>query len=103
MMNIRNVNASLLKIDKKSCKSIGIYYIGYVTKKDFKYVNIHSANPLSFVVDKVNGFIEEKEGSKYLNFGFTYNNSEVLKKKYAELWNGIKNLIEKIYDKPGEY
>ena len=57
-------------------------------------MNIHCVNPFYFIVDKVDGFIEEKEGNKYLNFAFT-KNKEVLK-KYVELWNGIKKLIEKI-------
>ena len=34
MINIKNFDPSLLKIDKKSYKNIDIYYIGYVTVKD---------------------------------------------------------------------
>ena len=33
MINIRNLNANLLKIVKKSYKNNDIYYIGYITKK----------------------------------------------------------------------
>ena len=33
MINIKNFNPNLLKIDQKSFKSIGIYYIGYIKKK----------------------------------------------------------------------
>ena len=33
MINIKDFDPSLLKIDKKSYKSIGIYYIGYITMK----------------------------------------------------------------------
>ena len=40
-------------------------------------------------------FFEEKEGNKYLNFDLTDNNVEVLK-KYADLLNEIKNLIQKV-------
>ena len=64
-------------------------------------MNIHSVNPLYFIVGKV-GFIEEKEGNKYLVFGSTDNNKEVLK-KYTEIWDGIKNLIERIDNKLGDY
>ena len=39
MINIKNFYLSLIKIEKKSCKNIGIYYIGYITIKDFNYVN----------------------------------------------------------------
>ena len=69
MINIKNF--------KKSYKHINIYYIGYVPKNDSKYVNIHSANPLYFIVNKVDGFIKEKEGNKYLNFASTDNKKEV--------------------------
>ena len=41
MINIENFNPDLLKIEKKSYKNIGIYYIGYITIIDSKYVNIH--------------------------------------------------------------
>ena len=48
------------------------------------------------------GFIEEKEGSKYLNFAFT-DNSEVLK-KYSEIWSGINKQIKAINSgESGEY
>ena len=33
MINIKNFDSNLLKIDTKSYKHIGIYYIGYVTTK----------------------------------------------------------------------
>ena len=33
MINIKDFDSSLLKIDKKSCKNIGIYNIGYITIK----------------------------------------------------------------------
>ena len=92
-INIQHFDLSFLKIDKKSYKNIAIYYIEYITKKD-KYV-INSVNPFHLIINKVNGFIEEKEGSKYLNLAFTDNNSEMLK-KYAEIWSGIKNQIKAI-------
>ena len=37
---------------------IGIYYIGYATIKDSKYVNIFSVNPLYIINGKVDGSIE---------------------------------------------
>ena len=65
MTNIKNFDSNLLKIDKKSFKNISIYYIGYITKKD-KYA-INSVNLFYLIVREVDGFIEEKEGNKYLN------------------------------------
>ena len=94
MINIRNFDSNLLKIGKKTYKNIAIYYIGYITKKDSEYVNIHTVNPLHFIVNKVDSFIEGKKGSKYQNLAFTDNNEKVLQ-KYEELWNGIKILIKK--------
>ena len=34
MINIKDFDPNLIKIDKKSYKNIGIYNIGYITKKD---------------------------------------------------------------------
>ena len=33
MINIKDFDSSLLKVDKKSYKNISIYYIGYITKR----------------------------------------------------------------------
>ena len=101
MVNNKDVDPNLLKLDKKSFKSISIYYIGYITKKD-KY-KINSVNPLYSLVHEIDGFIEKKEGSKYLNITLTDSNSKVLK-KYTEVWSGIKDWIEKVNgSKSGEY
>ena len=72
----------MLKLDKKSSMDISVYYISYVTKK-FEY-NINSVNPLYLLIDELDGFIEEKEGGKYLNISLTYNNNDLLI-KYAEV------------------
>ena len=34
IFNIKDFDPNLIKINKKSYKSIGIYNIGYITKKD---------------------------------------------------------------------
>ena len=45
MINIEDFDSSLLKIDKKSYKNVGIFNIGYITiKKIDDYENIHSGN-----------------------------------------------------------
>ena len=104
MINLKNFESNLLKIDKKHYKGIDIYYIGYITiKKIGDCENIYSVNPLYLIIGKVDGHIEEKNGSKYLVFDSTDENKEVLK-KYIELSNGIKNDIEtKNGGKKGEY
>ena len=50
----------------------------------------------------IKGWILRKNRNKYLVFASTDKNKEVLT-KYTELWDGIKNLIEKINENPGEY
>ena len=57
--------------------------------------NINSVNPLYLLINKIDGFFEEKRGNKYLNIAFTDNNDEVLK-KYKEVLSGIKSCIEKV-------
>ena len=34
--------------------------------KNLKYVKINCVNPLYFIIDKINGYIEENNGDKYL-------------------------------------
>ena len=38
MINVKDFDPNLLKIDKKSYKNVNIYYIGYITVKDFGFV-----------------------------------------------------------------
>ena len=46
-------------------------------------------------VNHASGYIEEKNGNKYLNFDSTDENKELLK-KHADVWNEIKNEIKTI-------
>ena len=69
MINLKNFEPNLLKIDKKSYKNIGIYKVGYITiEKIDDYESIYSVNPLYLQVNLANGYIEEKNGNKYLIF-----------------------------------
>ena len=43
MINIKNFDSTLLKIDKKSYKNIDIYYIGYITIKKSMIMKIFIA------------------------------------------------------------
>ena len=80
MINIKNFDPILLKIDRKSYKNIGVYNIGYITiKKIDDCENIYSVNPLYLLVNHANGCIEEKNENKYLNFDSTDENKELLK------------------------
>ena len=53
MINVKNIDLNLLKIDKKSYKNIDIYYTGYITvdisSSNIDYVNIHSLYPLYLI------------------------------------------------------
>ena len=63
MINIKNFDSNLLKIDKKSYKNIDIYQIGYITvkkKKNDDYKNIYSVNPLYLIVNTADGHIAKK-------------------------------------------
>ena len=96
IINLKNFDSILLKIDKKSYKNIVIYYNGYITiKKIGDCENIHSVNPLYLLINHASGYIEEKNGNKYLIFDSVDENKEVLK-KYADVWDGIKNKIKAI-------
>ena len=89
IVNVKNFEPNLLKIDRKSYKNIGIYKIGCITiKKNDDYENIYCVNPLYLLVNHASGYIEEKNDS-------TDENKELLK-KYLDVWSGIKNKIEAV-------
>ena len=99
LINIKDFDPILLKLDKKSSMDGNIHYIGYVTKK-LEY-SFDSVNPLYLLIGEIDGFVEEENGSNTI--ALTDNNNEVLK-KYAEVWSGIRYQIKKINDGlVGEY
>ena len=96
IIDVKDFEPNLLKIDKNSYKNIDVYYIGYITiKKIDDYESIYSVNPLYLRINHASGYIEEKNGNKYLIFDSVDENKEVLK-KYADVWDGIKNKIKAI-------
>ena len=90
IINLKDFDASLLKVDKKDYKEIDIYYIGYVTvKKNDKSKNINSVNPLYLMINEMIGHFEEKSKNSYLVLDDADENKEV-SKKYDEVWEGVK-------------
>ena len=58
MINLKNFESNLLKIDKKHYKRIDIYYNGYITiKKIGDCEHIHSVNSLYLLVNYESGYI----------------------------------------------
>ena len=87
MSNIKNFHSNLLKIDKKSYKDINIYYIGYITIKEFgDSGNIRSVNPLYLIAHFATGHYKEKNNEKYLILDLT--------DKYEEVWSRIRSEIK---------
>ena len=104
MIKIKVFDPTMIKIDKKSCKIIGILYIGYITIKSITdYENISSVNPLHLIIGDVDRYIEEKSGNKYLIFASTDKNKNVLE-QYTKVYDEIKyNIQTIIVVKFGEY
>ena len=84
MINIKDFDPGLIKMDKKSYKNIGIYYIEYITIKSISDCeNFNIVNPLYLIIGDIDGYIEEK---------------------YTKLWDEIKYHIQTINaSKSGEY
>ena len=60
MINLKDFESGLLKIDKKHYKGFNIYYIGYIKiKKIDDCESIYSINPLYLQVNHANGYIED--------------------------------------------
>ena len=72
LINLENFNKELLKLDKES--SMGLR-------------NVISVNPLYLMINRIDGFLEEKNGNKYLNISDTDRNSKVLKTFRNLGWN----------------
>ena len=88
IIDLKNFDARLLKVDKKSYKNIGIYNIGYITiKKIDDCENIYNVNPLYLLINPANGYIEEKGVNKYLTFDSADENKELLKIQWCFEWN----------------
>ena len=94
IINIK-ILSSNIKIDEKSYKNILIYYVGYVTIKDSRYVKINSVNPLYLIFEKKNGYFEEINKSKYLKLVPT-NDSKEKNNKCEELWCERRDLIRQM-------
>ena len=56
ILNIEHFSPNSIRIDEKSYKNILIYYIGYVTIKEF--VKIYSVKRLYLIFRNVNGYFE---------------------------------------------
>ena len=90
IIDIESFDSNMLKLDKKSYKSLDRYNIGDVTIKQIGYgYDINSVNPLYLRINNVNGYIEEKV------FDSTGENKELLK-KYSDAFNGIMIKIREI-------
>ena len=62
IIDIRNFQSNLLKIDKKPYKDVDIYYTGYITIKKFDDCeNIYSINPLYLTIYPATGYFTEKK------------------------------------------
>ena len=103
LIDFKNFDAGLLKIDKKLHKNIGIYNNGYIKiKKIDDPENIYSVNPLYLLIAHANGYIEEKGVDKYLVFDSTDENKELLK-KYNDMFNGIRHKIKEVNNVECDY
>ena len=65
IIDIKDFQSNLLKIDKKQYKDIDIYYIGYITIKNFgDCENIRSVNPLYLIIYSAKGCFKGKYGER---------------------------------------
>ena len=73
-----------------------------MTIKNSKYVKINSVNTLYLDFDKVNGYFQEINGSKYLMLVLTNESKEIIK-KYGELWSKIRDWIVTVTNSLDDY
>ena len=102
IIDLDKFDGALLKIDKKNYKDLDFYNIGYVTtKKNLGCgYDVNSVNPLYLNITRVYGYIEEKDGCKYLVLDSA--DSEVFR-KYNDVFDSIRNKINIIDDNKYDY
>ena len=81
IINIKYFDTNNIKTDEKSYKNILIYYMGYVTIKDSKYVKNNSVNLLYLNFNKVNGYFEEINENKYLTLVPTKESNGIIRNR----------------------
>ena len=104
MISIKDFDSSLLKKDKKNhIKTLTFTILEQYNKKIDNYENIKSVNSLCLIIDKTDGYIEEKYRDNYSLFTSSDGNKKVLA-KFTKFWDEIKHLIETINEgTKGEY
>ena len=73
-----------------------------MTIKDLKDIKINSLNPLYLTINKVKGYFEEINKSKYLILVPTNETKENVR-KYEKLWSKIRNLIRSMTKNSDDY
>ena len=102
-INVKDFTSSLLEINKLSFKgvfSLNIYFIKYIPTKNPNRVSIDRTDNdeyLYLFLHDVDGYTEENDGIKYLNFVSTDKKKEALK-NYTELWEETRRQFEIIND-----
>ena len=63
IINLKDFDSNLLKINKTQYKNIHIYYIGYITIKKLMIMNedIYNLNSLCLRINHASGYTEEKK------------------------------------------
>ena len=82
MINVKNFDSSLVKINKKPYKNIGIYNIRYIAIKKLMIMKIY---------DKVDVYMEKTNGNIYIYIVFTSTNDhKKVVAKFSKVWGEIK-------------
>ena len=80
LINIKNFDPSMLRLDEKAVLNHDVYYIVYVTKET-EY-DINSVNPFYLMINRIKSHFEEKDGDRYLII--SRKNSDTIQ-KYQEV------------------
>ena len=89
MIDMKDFQSKLLKIDRKHYKDIDIYHIGYITMNKFNDCeHIHSVNPLYLIIHSATVYFKEKNSEKCLIISMS--------EKYEKVFSGILSEIKSI-------
>ena len=70
-----------MQVDEKPYRNIFLFDIEYVMVRKFIYVTINNVNPLYLIISKINDYIKESNGNKYLMLNSLDESKDILKKE----------------------
>ena len=97
VINLKNFESNMLKVERNITKALIFIILDTLQLKKLMIVKIFTVGILCIclLIMQVD-ILKKKNGNQYLIFGDYASENKALIKKYADVWDGIKNEIKAI-------